>query len=90
MNHCINNFLSINDNDVPLVFLDSRDKSSNRELILDNSCNDLSDQIDNLAKVLKREDYNQIALVENEIIDNKVILNIIKWFIEEDVLLLHF
>ena len=81
----INNWFLINGERVPLIFVGKKDDGRCMNLFLDETSPDLIQQVENCAKAIKRADYNQIVLAKETIDDPNLILNIINWFLEEDV-----
>lgn len=85
MHHYINNFIIVNYNQIPLILIDSEFALCDDIPALDEKRGDLLHQIEQLSKILKREDYNQIVLSKIEIDDSKSILYIANLFEEEDI-----
>lgn len=86
MNNLINNFIGLSDGIKPLIFIDN--KSSFNVLSLNYADNNLLYQIENLSKAIKRRDFNQIILAKEIIDDEKLIIDITKYFYEEDILVI--
>ncbi len=85
MSRCFNHFININNNAIPIIFIDGEFSRFNIPS-LDDSRNDLLVQVELISKMLKREDYNQIVLSKVKIEDAKQIIDITKWFLEEDII----
>ena len=83
----INTGLSVPINGVrfPMVFVDYRFAYCDAVFGLDDRRNDLLEQVSECAKKLKRYDYQKIILVKLKMEDPDLILNIAKWFEEEDI-----
>lgn len=85
MHHYINSFIIVNYNQIPLILIDSEFALCDDIPALDDKRGDLLHQIEQLSKILKREDHNQIVLSKIEIDDSKSILYIANLFEEEDI-----
>ena len=69
----------------PMVFVDNRFAYCDFVFGLDDKRNDLLKQVSKCAEKLKRYDYQKIVLVKLQMEDPDLILNIAKWFLEEDI-----
>ena len=81
MNEYAGSFAMIDGNGIAFIFISE---------LLGNENNNIISQIETFSKRLKRADYNQVVLVIEDIDENKknMITNIIKYFEEEDVIVL--
>ena len=83
MNQRIDVFIPINGNKIPLIYLNGGRKSS--VPAINEKSSNLIEEVEKMAKQLKREDYNQLVLTKDEVNDSSLILNIVRYFEEEDV-----
>ena len=79
----IGSLFSIGGELYPLIFVGS--KGNNMNLFFDETSPNLIQQVEECSKLLKRADYNQIVLAKETITDANSILNIVNWFLEEDI-----
>ena len=83
----INTGLSVPINGVryPMVFVDYRFANCDAVSGLDDRRNDLLAQVEACANELKKYDYQKVILVKLQMEDPDLILNIARWFDEEDI-----
>lgn len=77
--------ITLNGETLPMVFVDYRFAYSDAACGIDDRRLDLLKQVENCAKKLKREDFRRVALVKLVMGDENLILDIARWFEEEDI-----
>lgn len=80
----MNNFYPIEGNLFPLILMET---SEPKEHSIATSIKDpnLAKKIEEMAKIFKRRDFNQVVIGIDDLTDIKTVLKIYKMFLEEDI-----